>query len=85
MFEYQDVISVLNLKIKGNYMQKIIEQAVLDLYQKDKSLINDEVHEQTISARIMHYLQNALRGEWDIDVEYNRKEKTGIRKLIPKV
>lgn len=54
-------------------IKRIIEQAVSDLYQKDKSLIDDEVHEQTISARIMYYLQNALREEWDIDVEYNRQ------------
>lgn len=54
-------------------IKKIIEQAVIDFYQKDKSLINDEVHEQAISARIMHYLQNTLEMEWDIDVEYNRE------------
>lgn len=53
-------------------IRQIIKKAVSDLYERDKVLIKDEAHEQTISARIMCYLQNALP-EWHVDVEFNRQ------------
>jgi hypothetical protein len=49
---------------------EIIEKTVARFYQKDQLLINDKAHEQTISARIMCYLQDALP---DWDVEFNRQ------------
>lgn len=53
-------------------IKKIIESAVSELYQKDKDLIHGKVHEQSISAKIMCYLQNTLP-EWNVDVEFNRQ------------
>lgn len=51
---------------------EVIKEAVSRLYQKDQVLIDDKVHEQTISARIMCHLQRAFP-DWDVDVEFNRQ------------
>jgi hypothetical protein len=53
---------------------KAINRAVLRVYDQDKELINDAVHEQTIVARIMHYLQLYMP-DWKVDVEFNRQGK----------
>jgi hypothetical protein len=53
-------------------IEQIIKQAISELYLKDKALIDDEVHEQAISAKLMCYLQNMMP-EWNVDVEFNRQ------------
>lgn len=53
-------------------VSKIIENAVEQLYLDDGVLIDDKVHEQSISARVMCYLQEALP-QWHVDVEFNRQ------------
>lgn len=53
-------------------ISEIIKKAVSELYQKDVDLVHDRLHEQSISAKIMCYLQNALP-EWNVDVEFNRQ------------
>ncbi len=55
-------------------IKQIIEEAVSDLYFKDRALIDDRAHEQAISAKVMCYLQNALP-DWHVDVEFNRQGK----------
>ncbi len=58
--------------MKNNKMKEIIEHALEILYRTEKDLINEKVHEQTISARLMLHLQHLLP-DWDVDVEYNRQ------------
>lgn len=57
----------------------LLKQSVDLLYENDNCLIKNSVHEQDISHRIAHYLENLLRNyDWfvkngySIDVEYNR-------------
>ncbi|MFH1536029.1 MAG: hypothetical protein ABIC96_03100 [Patescibacteria group bacterium] len=53
-------------------IKHIIENALSILYRTEKEIINDETHEQTISARLMLHLQHLLP-EWNVDVEFNRQ------------
>ena len=53
-------------------IKQIIENALAILYRTEKEIINDQVHEQTISARLMLHLQHLLP-EWNVDVEFNRQ------------
>ncbi len=57
----------------------LLKQSVDLLYENDNYLIKNSVHEQDISHRIAHYLENLLKNhDWfvkngySIDVEYNR-------------
>lgn len=49
-----------------------IEDAIIKFYERDRTLIDDKVHEQAIAAKIMSYLQQSLP-DWDVDVEFNRQ------------
>lgn len=57
----------------------LLERSVDLLYENDSCLITNSVHEQSISHRIAHYLENLLiKYDWfvkdgySVDVEYNR-------------
>ena len=50
----------------------LIDQAIIELYRVDGELIRDETHEQSVSARLMCYIQ-CLFPEWNVDVEFNRE------------
>ncbi|MBD5439981.1 MAG: hypothetical protein HDR33_02980 [Treponema sp.] len=57
----------------------LLERSVDLLYENDSCLITNSVHEQAISHRIAHYLENLLiKYDWfvkdgySVDVEYNR-------------
>ncbi len=53
-------------------IERLIRAAIETLYGKDRTLISDEAHEQTIAARIILHLQHLLP-DWDVDVEFNRQ------------
>lgn len=53
-------------------IKDVINRALMILYRTEKEIINDETHEQTISARLMYHLQHLLP-EWNVDVEFNRQ------------
>lgn len=57
----------------------LLEKSIDLLYENDDHLITNSVHEQSISHRIAHYLENLLiKYDWfvkdgySVDVEYNR-------------
>lgn len=54
-----------NQEIRAN-----IERALRILYRTEPELIRDQLHEQTIAARLMLHLQHLLP-EWHVDVEFN--------------
>ena len=60
-----------------NKLEKLIETALDELYEKDQYLLEHDVHERTIIFRFGHYLQNLMDdiGEFqtfNLDFEYNR-------------
>lgn len=44
---------------------------IRNLYKNEASLIEDKAHEQSVSAKLMHYLSDIFH-EWDVDVEYHK-------------
>ena len=64
---------------KIQIVRSLLKQSVGLLYENDDHLITKSVHEQSISHRIAHYLENLLiKYDWfvkdgySVDVEYNR-------------
>lgn len=64
---------------KIQIVRSLLKQSVGLLYENDSCLITNSVHEQSISHRIAHYLENLLiKYDWfvkdgySVDVEYNR-------------
>lgn len=67
------------------YFEACIKPALKKLYEKDKYLLENGVHEQTISARLAKYLEDVINeGEneicneirsLNIDCEYNKNRK----------
>ncbi len=60
-----------------NMLEKLIETALDELYEKDQYLLEHDAHERTIVFRFGHYLQNLMDniGEFqtfNLDFEYNR-------------
>lgn len=60
--------------MESGVIKNIVENGIKTLYRRDAQLVNDEIHEQSISAKLMCYIQCQLP-EWDVDVEYNRQGK----------
>lgn len=60
--------------MENQEIENIIKEAVTILYRTEKELIDRQLHEQTISARIMLHLQHLLP-EWHVDVEFNREQE----------
>ena len=59
------------------YFENCIKPAVDKFYKKDRYLIEHDVHEQAMSARIAHYLIEKIEGQDEfekinIDCEYNK-------------
>ena len=64
---------------KIQIVRSLLEQSIDLLYENDCYLITNSVHEQSISHRIAHYLENLLiKYDWfvkdgySVDVEYNK-------------
>ena len=64
---------------KIQIVRSLLKQSVGLLYENDCYLIEYSVHEQAISHRIAHYLENLLikydwfvKDRYSVDVEYNR-------------
>ena len=58
-------------------LDKLLDSALGELYEKDHYLLEHDVHERTIVFRLGHYLQNLMdaTGEFqnfNLDFEYNR-------------
>ena len=58
-------------------LNKLLDSALDELYEKDSYLLEHDVHERTIVFRFGHYLQNLMdaTGEFqyfNLDFEYNR-------------
>lgn len=58
--------------MENQEIKQVIENALAILYRTEKEIIDDQVHEQTISARLMLHLQHLLP-DWNVDVEFNRQ------------
>jgi hypothetical protein len=61
--------------------RRALERAVARLYQRDALLTDGEAHEQAITARLAHYLDEDLPG-LDVDCEYNRdaRDPTDVKR-----
>jgi hypothetical protein len=53
-------------------IKQTLNAALQILYRTEIDLINRQLHEQTIVARLMLHLQHLLP-EWNVDVEFNRQ------------
>jgi len=51
-----------------------LQRAISRVYEEDRTLIDIEVHERTIAARLAIYLVDMFP-EWDVDCEYNRDRR----------
>jgi hypothetical protein len=54
-----------------NYLEGIVRKTLEKLWTNDRALIDVNVNERTLSARLFCYLEPNFEG-WDIDPEYNR-------------
>lgn len=67
----------MTVEIKTEELKKVLKKSIEEFYEKDKDLIDNNVHEQTITHRIAHYLEDntmclcKCQG-YSVDVEYNR-------------
>lgn len=52
-------------------VEKRLENAICQLYTKDKYLLKVDAAERSITHRLGLYLQDSFKG-WDVDCEYNR-------------
>ena len=60
-----------------NLLDKLLDSALDELYEKDCYLLEHDVHERTIVFRFGHYLQNLMDAtdefqNFNLDFEYNR-------------
>lgn len=53
-------------------LKKVLDIALEVLYRTEHELIYRNLHEQTITARLMLHIQHLLP-EWFVDVEFNRQ------------
>ena len=71
----------MTVEIKTEELKKVLKKSIEEFYEKDKDLINNNVHEQTITHRIAHYLEDntmclcRCQG-YSVDVEYNRYDES---------
>lgn len=61
----------MGVKIIKTQIQRNIEKALHNLYEKDIYLIENNVNERTITNKLSLYLINEFQ-DWDVDIEYNR-------------
>ena len=59
-----------------------LEQALSTLWQDDKHLLENNVHEQSITSTLACYLREPFSPEYNVDVEYNR-DRNSIKRLSP--
>jgi hypothetical protein len=69
--------------MENQEIKQIIESASTIIYHTENEIIEDRVHEQTISARLMFHLQHLLP-EWNVDVEFNRQGDDRVPKIDAK-
>ena len=60
-----------------NLLDKLLDSALDELYEKDQYLLEHDVHERTIVFRLGHYLQTLMDAigefqDFNLDFEYNR-------------
>ena len=59
-----------------NQLKQKIKKAIEKLKEKDMFLINNDLHEITISHKLAEYLESEFK-DWDVDIEYNKKVGMG--------
>lgn len=69
LYSFVKTIYDIDCRLRTDTKEKI-SKAIETLYQIEKELIQDEVHEQTISARLSFHLQS-LFPDYVVDVEFN--------------
>lgn len=57
--------------MKKSQVEKIIEDALAELFEKDALLFQINANERSISHRFAIYLEKGFKG-WNVDCEYNR-------------
>lgn len=62
-------------------LKKILKKSIEDFYEKDYYLVKKNLHEQSETHRIAHYLENNVQEylkikDYSIDVEYNKTNET---------
>jgi hypothetical protein len=62
---------------------RILEEALRRLEANDRHLLENDLSERCIAARLAVYMQPAFDG-WSVDVEYNRKGDTPKRLGLPR-
>lgn len=70
-----------------NHLEEIIEKALAELYEKDYYLIKTDVQEQAIVSRFALYFEKyikELKGDYNLDLEYNRNLKNPKRRVDTK-
>lgn len=59
-----------------NDLMVILHECLLELIDNDSYLLEQDVHEQTISSTLAYYLKQKIiprnLGGWDVDPEFNR-------------
>ena len=63
--------------VTGTVLEKVITQALDELYTRDYYLLEHKLHERSIVFRYAHYLQNIIDcyeefKDYNLDLEYNR-------------
>ena len=60
-------------------IERILTEAINELIQKDNYLLENDVHERTITSKMSDYIRKRIlpkdKGGWDVDAEYNRNER----------
>jgi hypothetical protein len=51
---------------------EIVQRACRDLQRMDGHLLEQELHERTLTARLAHHLQKGLGRSYFVDCEYNK-------------
>jgi len=58
----------------GEQVRRFVERAVESFLRNELGLLEDDVHEQTITSALAYHLRQQFGSKWDIDCEYNREE-----------
>lgn len=71
-------------KISLEDIKSILEKSIGELKDKDKFLLKNDLHEQSITHKLAEYLQKNIGYSWNVDCEYNKykKEEVYIKKEI---
>ena len=69
-------------EVKEADVKSRLKEALCRLWQKDKYLLEKNVHEKSITSKLEDYLREHFSPEYDVDAEYNR-DGNSIKRLSP--